>query len=569
MHKEDIFIRYVHQLAQVQAKLDNKNEAGLALRLHADLYSWEASPVGALVDPEYPEQSSFERKEQLYFEMIKFFEEGEAWGSALESYQELAAHYEQSQFDFFKLARAQRSMATIYEIIAKGEWQSPRYFKVVYQGMGFPSSLKGKQFIYEGESGERQSAFTDRMLQLHPSAQIMQKGDTDDMEGQYIQISPVSPYRDLETRIYHQPKVAQSVRDYVSSSKPHMFAVTTKRHSPSSGVHHQWIEKTLYSTRESFPTILRRSEVVATDVVQLSPLQTAVERTSRKTSELAALERKVDEHDDSTLQNLADAILNSVDPSAAASVAQYHHLLPQTPEPQLQNEEEAEEPPPSALEESLQIALLDHASMIRHCLTHFVRADHFQTRTFLFENLEETFAPEMAVLAPAAALEIAVPDLLSSPDRSIADGPTVPPPPSLPLTNGHHHDARSTDAFDRPRTLSRLSLNLLKTTSTPPSKPNGSASGPSAPSDDGSSGKFSPARRAGNDVLNQTPALPETNGMLGGEDVAAGDGRPATATSGKSHSHKLKQRLSSLGMRRAVSKNEKVRAEGMGGVVEE
>ena len=565
MHKEDIFIRYVHQLAQVQVKLDNKTEAGLALRLHADLYSWDSSPVVALVDPEYPEQSSFERKEQLYFEMIKFFEEGEAWGSALESYQELAAHYEQSQFDFFKLARAQRSMATIYEIIAKGEWQSPRYFKVVYQGMGFPSSLRGKQFIYEGESGERQSAFTDRMLQLHPSAQIMQKGDTDDMEGQYLQISPVSPYRDLEARIYHQPKVAQSVRDYVSSSKPHMFAVTTKRHSPSSGVHNQWIEKTLYSTKESFPTILRRSEVVATDVVQLSPLQTAVERTSRKTSELAALERKVDEHDDSTLQNLADAILTSVDPSAAASVAQYHLLLPQASEPQSQEGEEPEEPPPSELEESLQIALLDHASMIRHCLTHFVRADHFQTRTFLFENLQETFAPEMAILAPTAALEIAVPDLLSSPDRSIADGPTVPPPPTLPLTNGHH-DARSTDAFDRPRTLSRLSLNLLKTTSTAP-KTNGSVSGPSAPSDDGSSGNLSQARRAGNDSLNHTPALPEVNGLVNGEEAAGGENRPLTASSGKSH--RLKQRLSSLGMRRAVSKNEKAKAEGMGEVAEE
>ncbi|KAL6717372.1 Deoxycytidine kinase 1 [Lecanora helva] len=574
MHKEDIYIRYVHQLAHVQARLDNKAEAGLALRLHADLYSWDSGRLGALADPEYPEQSAFERKEQLYFEMIKYFEEGEAWGCALASYQELADQYEHVQFDFFKLARAQRSMATIYEIIAKGEWVSPRYFRVVYHGMGFPSNLRGKQFVYEGEPGERQSLFTDRMLQIHPSAQMMQKGEIDDIEGQYLQISPLSPYRDLDTRIYHQPKVAQAVRDYVSSSKPHIFAVTTKRHSPSSGVHNQWIEKTLYSTKESFPTILRRSEVVAIDVLQLSPLQTAVERTVRKTSELATLERKVDEMDDSTLQNLADAILTSVDPSATASVSQYHHLLPQPPD---SPKDESGEPSPSAdLEDALQIALLEHVSMIKHCLTHFVRADHFQTRTFLFENLQETFAPEMAVLAPVAALEIAVPDLLSSPDRSIADGPTVPPPPDIPLTNGHTIAYNNdTSPVDRSRTISsRLSLNLLKTNSTAPARTNGSVSGPSASAslDDGSSSHFSQAKRKGDteSSLNQTVPLPMTNGHVnGGDDDVAGaeENRPLTAASGKSQ--KLKQRLSSLGMRRVASKNEKGKSDGMDHVTEE
>jgi len=560
MDKEEIFIRYVHQLAHVQAKLDNKTEAGLALRLHADLYTWESVPVGSLVDPEYPEQSAFERKEQLYFEMIRYFEEGEAWESALESYRELADQYENFHFDFSKLARTERSMATIYEFIAKGQFQSPRYFRVIYHGMGFASSLRGKQFIYEGDTGERQSVFTDRMLQLHPSAQILPKGEVDDLEGQCLQISPVSPYRDLDSRIYLQPKVTQSTRDYISSSKPHVFAVTSKRHSPSSGVHNQWIEKTLFSTKESFPSILRRSEVIAVDVVKLSPLQTAVERTSRKTSELASLERKVDARDESTYQNLTEAILSSVDPSSAASVAQYRQLFPEAPE---SPEEEENESSPSQLEQALQIALLDHVSMLKHCLRHYMRSNHVHTRAFLFDNLQETFAPEMELLAPTSALEMAIPDLLSSPDASIVDGPTVPPP-ALTLTNGNHTATPTTSPLERPRPLSHLSLGFLKTSASSTPRANGSLSGPSAPSDDGSSGKFSRARQPPVNNFSIADSLgPDLRAHANGE--VEGE-RPATATSGKSG--RLKKRLSSLRIGRAGSKSER-RMEGMRGVVEE
>ena len=82
MQKEEIFVRYVHQLAMLQAEGRNHAEAGLALRLHAELYDWDPLKTApALADPEYPAQTHFERKERLYFEMIKHFEDGEAWSS--------------------------------------------------------------------------------------------------------------------------------------------------------------------------------------------------------------------------------------------------------------------------------------------------------------------------------------------------------------------------------------------------------------------------------------------------------------------------------------------------------
>src|SRR5690606_30668393 len=87
MQKEEIFVRYVHQLAALQSEAMNHAEAGLALRLHADLYDWDpVKQAEPLADPDFPLQSHFERKERIYFDMIKHYEEGEAWTSALETY---------------------------------------------------------------------------------------------------------------------------------------------------------------------------------------------------------------------------------------------------------------------------------------------------------------------------------------------------------------------------------------------------------------------------------------------------------------------------------------------------
>jgi dedicator of cytokinesis protein 3 len=53
-----------------------------------------------------------------------------------------------------------------------------------------------------------------------------------------------------------------------------------------------WIEKTYFITEEAFPTVLRRSEVVRTEVVQLSPLENALNEVESKTRELATLHTK-------------------------------------------------------------------------------------------------------------------------------------------------------------------------------------------------------------------------------------------------------------------------------------
>ena len=388
MQKEDMYIRYVHQLVDLQVEAHNHTEAGLALRLHAELYEWDPNvTVDPLTEPSIPPQSSFERKEQLYFQMIEHFETGQSWDNALASYAELALQYERNVFDFVKLARTQHAIAKIHESIAKGERFNPRYFRVVYKGLGFPVGLRDKQFIFEGSATDRLASFTDRMQQQHPSAQILTPGVEQDVEGQYLQIYPVSPQKDLTHPIFQRAKVSQSVRDYHLLSRPTHFTSASRRSPSRTTTQDNTVEKTLYTTAEAFPTILRRSEIVAVGTITLSSLQTAIERTSRKTVELTALEKRIADGDDTSFNSLTQELMYAVDTNIEGCVANYHDLLPNPRRSMEEDEEvESEVDPPNPLENALRVSLVDYALVIRRCLAMYTRPAQQATKSDLSQR---------------------------------------------------------------------------------------------------------------------------------------------------------------------------------------
>jgi dedicator of cytokinesis protein 3 len=385
MQKEEIFIRYVHQLAELQSNARNPTEAGLALRLHADLYEWDPTNiVPPLMDPVFPAQSQFDRKERIYFDIIKHFEDGEEWSSALTAYQELQTQYQENVFDFPKLARTQRAIATIYETIAKSDKLVPKYFRVTYRGMGFPPGLRDKEFVFEGSPTERTSAFTDRMQEQHPSAQIVTNNDAvEEVEGQFIQISALSPHRDLEHHVFQRARVPQVVRDYLLSAHPQLFSTTSKRNT-SGPVNEHSAEKIIYQTAESFPTILRRSEIVSVDRVKLNAMQTALERVIRKTQEMLVVEKRAADGEEDMMPLLVEALTISVNPNSESSVARYRELLPQNTDDDGEQIEPVELQP---LENALKIALIDHAVMIKRCLGMFSKPHKIQQ--IVKENKEE------------------------------------------------------------------------------------------------------------------------------------------------------------------------------------
>ncbi|KAH0528441.1 hypothetical protein TsFJ059_003309 [Trichoderma semiorbis] len=408
MQKEDIFIRYVHQLAKLQAESRNHTEAGLALRLHADLYEWD--PIGhvpALTDPQFPAQSPFERKEKIYFEMIKHFEDGESWSNALTAYKELQIQYETNVYDFAKLARTGRAIATIYESISKSEKITPKYYRVAFKGLGFPTSVRDKEFVYEGSPSERASAFTDRMQEQYPSAQIITGGDVDEMEGQFLVVSALTPHRDLSHQVYQRVRVPHIVRDFLLSSHPQVFSVTTKRNT-SGPVQEHCAEKLVFTTAEPFPTLLRRSEILEVREVRLNAQETALERISRKTQEMTLLERRLADGDELVAQQLIEAVNISVSPASENSVVQYRKLLPEPSSGEEgsdgdDDEEEDDEVELDPQETAIKMTLVDHAMMLKRCLTLFSRSKNeaiSRRYSELQGYFEATFAPEIALFVP-------------------------------------------------------------------------------------------------------------------------------------------------------------------------
>lgn len=422
MQKEDIYIRYVHDLAHAQEKAKNGTEAGLALQLHADLYSWNSNKIlPALTSPAFPAQSAFDRKEAIYFQLIQHFENGRAWSLALTAYRELAELYEHVTFDFFKLARTQRAMAHINQSIAKEPRQTPRFFKVSYRGLGFPQSIRDKHYIFEESPSERMATFTDRMQKQHPAAQVTQSQEMDDLEGQFVQVASISAQRDFSHPVNCRARVPASIKDHLLASNPVQFSATVKRHTAGTNVKEHWVEKIVYTTAEPFPNILRQSEIVSTEEFRLSPIQTAIERTSRKTAELNILEKRAAAGDDPNNSTLTATLLQllDIDSSSGSCLAHYRLLLPE-PSNDLQGgpstpDNSSEETdtdatdsdesasPGNPLETALYVALLDHAAAIKHCLTLYARPSLRATRKDLYEKFDAVYPQEGRLANPPGA----------------------------------------------------------------------------------------------------------------------------------------------------------------------
>ena len=474
VQSEEAFIRYVHQLADVQTNAGNPVEAGLALQMHADRYEWEpAQQLSAVKDPKFPAQTAFERKEALYFQMCQNFERGRSWQRALLAYRELATQYETNTFEFSKLARAQRAIAGIHERIAKGDRSSPRYFRVLFRGLGWPPSLKDKEFIFEGYQSDRLSTFEERLQQIYPGAQIFRSGGDlpVDADGQHMQVFAVSPNKDLAHTVYQRTKVSQAVREYNLLSNPQKFTTSSRTPARDVPITEQTVEKTVYTTAEPFPTILRRSEIVATTALTLAPLEAAIERTTRKTQELLANERHAAPGDDDVaLERMTEDLLASVDPSSESSVARYRSLLPAsefTDSGSGEVDPATLNPDGSALDpmqNALKVALLDHALAIKRCLGLYRRPHHHATRAQLVPRFEAAFQHELSILYPhRQGLVGDETDPVWNDDAHDADLPPLVDPDKSAQTNGHHGEINGDgDAEPDSRRGRRGSLPFLR-----------------------------------------------------------------------------------------------------------
>ncbi|KPV73694.1 uncharacterized protein RHOBADRAFT_54888 [Rhodotorula graminis WP1] len=303
--RSEIFVRYVQRLVGHHNACGNYVEAALTLKLHADLHEWNLSNlVDPLPDLDLPRQTEFARKETLYLRILEHLGKGQAYETAIDLVRELELEYERT-FNYPRLAELLHLKAELYARIAQADRQFGAFFRVAFFGTRWPSSISGKQFIYRGEPAETLGSFVERMMNKHSSATLLQTSEipSDDVQhgdSQFLQITAVTAEVDQTAPVFMGPDVPAYVQAYYLHNETNTFSFTRPlRKDPvghpvgsTSEPAASWSEKTVLIVEDSFPTVLRRSEVIEIRLIEISPVENAVRAVYAQQKELATLERR-------------------------------------------------------------------------------------------------------------------------------------------------------------------------------------------------------------------------------------------------------------------------------------
>uniref|UniRef100_A0A672LGY0 Dedicator of cytokinesis 1 n=1 Tax=Sinocyclocheilus grahami TaxID=75366 RepID=A0A672LGY0_SINGR len=280
-------MEYLYKLCDLHKECDNYTEAGYTLLLHAKLLKWSEEACAAHLTQRdgYQASTQCQLKDQLYQEIINYFDKGKMWEEAIILGKELAEQYENEMFDFEQLSALLRKQAQFYENIVKVIRPKPDYFAVGYYGMGFPSFLRNKMFICRGKEYERWEDFEARLLTQFPNAEKMKtttppSEDIRSSSGQYIQCFTVKPILELPPKFQNKPVSEQIVSFYtVNEVQKFQYSRPVRKgeKDPDNEFANMWIERTTYVTAYKLPGILRWFEVVSVSAEEISPLENAME----------------------------------------------------------------------------------------------------------------------------------------------------------------------------------------------------------------------------------------------------------------------------------------------------
>ncbi|XP_033610429.1 dedicator of cytokinesis protein 3 isoform X2 [Cryptotermes secundus] len=297
INRKEMYLRYIYKLHDLHLPAENYTEAGFTMKLYADQLSWTARTL--VSDPHYPGQQEWQRKEQLYHQIIKYFDSGKCWEKGIPLCKELAELYERRLFDYAKLSQILRTQAKFFDNILTQLRPEPEYFRVGFYGLSFPLFVRNKLFVYRGLEYERIGAFTQRLQTEFPSAQILMKNTPPDdtiinSEGQYIQICNVKPIpEDNPLFIEAGTDIPEKIASFYQVNDVRRFQLDRPVHKGPVDKDNEfkslWIERTVLVTSSSLPGILRWFEVVEKSEKEVAPVQFACETMESVNKELRQL----------------------------------------------------------------------------------------------------------------------------------------------------------------------------------------------------------------------------------------------------------------------------------------
>lgn len=289
--KPELFQSFISEMIEKNMSKNNFVQAALSLELLANTYEWDNSVyLPACKEPELPSQTAFKRKVELYKRIANKFTRGHRLEQAVDIYQEMLDAFMTVNFDLSGISFCHNQLGKLYHDLQTVDRLESTFFKISFIGMGFPDSLRGKQFIYEGLAYERITSINSRLTRLFPGSKIISNDEEasrllkNKPTGKFMHIKTVSPAKQVTVS-----EMSFMSMQYVENRNLNTF-FSSRRLPGASSILNLWTEETTYTTFMTFPTLMNRSEIKSVTTVKVPPIKNAIKSLLKKNEELSNLE---------------------------------------------------------------------------------------------------------------------------------------------------------------------------------------------------------------------------------------------------------------------------------------
>uniref|UniRef100_A0A8D3DVX5 Dedicator of cytokinesis 4b n=1 Tax=Scophthalmus maximus TaxID=52904 RepID=A0A8D3DVX5_SCOMX len=310
LNKEEMYIRYIHKLYDLHLKC-------------CDLEFLN-----------YPMQSEWQRKEYLHLTIVQNFDRGKCWENGIILCRELADQYE-SYYDYRNLSKMRMMEASLYDKIMDQQRLEPEFFRVGFYGKKFPFFLRNKEFVCRGHDYERLEAFQQRMLNEFPHAIAMQHVNQPDQtiyqaEAQYLQIYAVTPIPESQD-VLQRDGVPDNIKSFYKFNHIWRFRYDRPFHKGTKDKENEfkslWVERTTLTLVQSLPGISRWFEVEKRELVEVSPLENAIEVIENKNLQLRTLITQCQSRQMQNINPLTMCLNGVIDAAVNGGLARYQEAF--------------------------------------------------------------------------------------------------------------------------------------------------------------------------------------------------------------------------------------------------
>uniref|UniRef100_A0A8C5NSY1 Dedicator of cytokinesis 4 n=1 Tax=Junco hyemalis TaxID=40217 RepID=A0A8C5NSY1_JUNHY len=332
LNKEEMYIRYIHKLYDLHLKAQNFTEAAYTLLLYDELLEWSDRPLREFLN--YPMQTEWQRKECLHLTIIQNFDRGKCWENGIILCRKIAEQYE-SYYDYRNLSKMRMMEASLYDKIMDQQRLEPEFFRVGFYGKKFPFFLRNKEFVCRGHDYERLEAFQQRMLNEFPHAIAMQHANQPDetifqAEAQYLQIYAVTPIPENQ-EVLQRDGIPDNIKSFYKVNHIWRFRYDRPFHKGTKDKENEfkslWVERTTLILVQSLPGISRWFEVEKREVVEMSPLENAIEVLENKNQQLRTLISQCQTRQMQNINPLTMCLNGVIDAAVNGGVARYQEAF--------------------------------------------------------------------------------------------------------------------------------------------------------------------------------------------------------------------------------------------------